>query len=405
MVNCMKSALTRFLPIRFSAPIQISRRVLCLLAALSVILALAPQGPAFAAFKTQAKQAILVDLTTNQVLFRKAADEPMAPSSMAKLMTVYLLFDGLKNGQFKLDDELPVSKKAWRMRGSKMFVRVDTNVTIEDLIRGIVVHSGNDASVVVAEGLAGTEEAFAEQMNDKAKQIGLTGSHFTNATGWPDPEQFVTAEDIATLSRRLIEDFPGYYHYFAETSFQYGGLKAQGNRNPLLYKSNLGADGLKTGSTSAGGYGLAASAQRAGRRLILVVNGLKSVRARASESERILNWGFRNFVAMTLFKAGDAVETAEVWLGARPSVPIETTQKVVVSLPRSARNSVTVTAVYEGPVPAPIAKGDRIGVLKVSAPGAAVLEFPLVAGADVAKASFFGRLFANLRRFVEGSLQ
>jgi len=362
--------------------------------------------PAAAAPKTSAEQAILLDMTTGQVLFRKAQDEPMAPSSMAKLMTIYMLFDALKSGRVKLDDEFTVSEKAWRMRGSKMFVRVGTTVPVQDLIRGVIVHSGNDAAVTVAEGLAGSEKAFAERMNEKGRELGLRASNFTNATGWPDPELYMTAEDIATLSRRLIQDFPDYYHYFSETSYRYGKkMKPQGNRNPLLYKPQLGADGLKTGQTRAGGYGLAASAKRSDRRLILVVNGLKSVRARASESARLLNWGFRTFGNYTLLQAGEAAADAEVWLGTKDSVPLLTESAVMVSLPRAGRSSMRVTAVYEGPLRSPVRKGDLVAKLRVTAPGVSAREFPLLAGEDVPRAGFFGRAMANFTRMLEGMVQ
>ncbi|MDJ0950514.1 MAG: D-alanyl-D-alanine carboxypeptidase family protein [Alphaproteobacteria bacterium] len=389
-----------------SAPLNPVIRALVPLAAACVVWLMAIfVANAAAALETRAKQAILVDMSTGQVLFDKAADQPMAPSSMAKLMTIYLLFDGLKSGRIKLDDEFAVSKKAWRMRGSKMFVKVKTKVRVEDLIRGIIVHSGNDASVVIAEGLAGTEEEFAARMNKMADEIGLTNSNFTNSTGWPDADQYMTAADIATLSRRLIEDFPEYYHYFAETSFRYGKMKPQNNRNPLLYRPQLGADGLKTGQTRAGGFGLAASAERDGRRLILVVNGLESVRVRSSESARLLSWGFRAFANYPLFGAGDTVETAEVWLGERASVPLATVSNVTVSLPRAGRSSMKVTTVYQGPLPAPVRKGDPVAVLRVSAPGAPAREFPLVAASDVARAGFLGRATANLKRLVEDMFQ
>ena len=297
-------------------------------------------GPA-RALDTEARQAIVVDWDTGTVLFEKNADEPMHPSSMSKLMTVYMLFDALKNGSVKLDDEFPVSEKAWRMGGSKMFVDLGAKVKVEDLIQGIVVQSGNDACIVVAEGLGGTEEAFAEKMNQKAKEIGLEHSTFKNATGWPDPEHLMTARDLSILARRTIADFPQYYHYYGEIDFTYHGIK-QGNRNPLLYK-DLGADGLKTGHTDEGGFGLTGSAKRGDRRLIMVLNGLPTMKSRFEESERVMEWGFREFDNYTVFKKDAAVSEAEVWLGDQAMVPLVTESDLKVTLPKKSRHGMKVT--------------------------------------------------------------
>ena len=252
------------------------------------------------ALETPSKQAILIDMTTDTVLFSKNADELMTPSSMSKIMTIYKLFGRLKDGGLSLTDTFSVSEKAWRKKGSKMFVSLKSRVKIEDLIRGIIVQSGNDATIVVAEGLSGTERTFAEELNSSAKKLGMTNSNFTNASGWPDPGHETTARDLAILAAATIRDFPEYYHYYAETTFTYNGIK-QGNRNPAIYQ-NIGADGLKTGHTEAGGYGLTASAIRKDRRLILVINGLASKKIRAIETERLFDWGFREFSNYSLFK-------------------------------------------------------------------------------------------------------
>ena len=241
-------------------------------------------------------------------------------------MTLYMAFERLKQGKLSLEDEFVVSRKAWRMGGSKMFVEVGRQVRLEDLVRGIVVSSGNDACIVVAEGLSGSEAAFADAMNRRAREIGLTGSHFVNATGWPDAGHVMTPRDVALLSRRLIEDFPEYYPYFAEKSFRHNGIE-QGNRNPLLYRDS-GADGLKTGYTRASGYGLAASAIREGRRVVLVLTGLKSARQRTSEARRLLDWAYAAFRNHTLFEAGAVVETADVWLGEEDTVPLVTERDI-----------------------------------------------------------------------------
>ncbi len=345
--------------------------------------------------ETSARQAILLDTTTGAVLFEKNADQPMPPSSMGKIMTVYKVFERLKDGQLSLDDRFVVSEKAWRKQGSKMFVRVNSRVKVEDLIRGIVVQSGNDASIVVAEGLSGSEGAFAEELNRTAKELGMTNSHFVNSSGWPDPEHRTTARDLAKLSQATIENFPEYYHYYAEKAFTYNGIR-QGNRNPALYR-NIGSDGLKTGHTEEAGYGLAASAVRDGRRLILVVNGLPSKKARAIESERMFDWGFREFNNYALFKSGETVADAEVWMGAAGSVPLVIGQDVLLTLSRKARRGMKVSVLYDGPFAAPVAEGTPLAMLKIEAAGVNPVEYPLIAGSDVPRLGMFSRLGAALK--------
>ena len=345
--------------------------------------------------ETSARQAILLDMTTGAVLFEKNADQPMPPSSMGKIMTVYKVFERLKDGRLSLDDRFVVSEKAWRKQGSKMFVRVNSRVKVEDLIRGIVVQSGNDASIVVAEGLSGSEGAFAEELNRTAKELGMSNSHFVNSSGWPDPEHRTTARDLATLSQATIENFPEYYHFYAEKVFTYNGIR-QANRNPTLYR-NIGADGLKTGHTEEAGHGLAASAVRNGRRLILVVNGLPSKKARALESERILDWGFREFDNYALFRSGETVADAEVWMGAAGSVPLVIRQDVLLTLSRKARRSMKVSVLYDGPFAAPVAEGTPLATLKIEAAGEDPVEYPLIAGSDVPRLGMFSRLGAAFK--------
>lgn len=373
------------------------------LAALALVVVWFTAQPAAAAFKTLAKQAIMIDANSGQILFQKNADQAMAPSSMVKMMTVYLAFSDLASGKLKLDDTFKISKKAWRMRGSKMFVKVDTEVKVGDLIRGIIIDSGNDAAVAMAEGLAGTESAFVERMNAKARALGMSNTNFTTATGWPDPAQYSTAADLARLARRTIEDFPKYYPYYSEIIFTYGGIK-QGNRNPVLYDSGSGADGLKTGHTNAGGYGLTASAKRGTRRLIVVINGLPSARTRATESRRLLDWGFRSFANYALFKAGAVVESAKVWLGQSDSVPLMVKRDVVVTLPRRSRNAMKVAVVYKGPITAPIKTGSRVANLVITAPDTVPIKIPLFATRNVAKAGFFGRAAAAIEALAQGAL-
>ncbi len=350
--------------------------------------------------ETTAKQAWIVDLETGAVLLDKDGTTPVPPASLSKLMTLYMVFERLKQGKLSLDDKFEISRKAWRKGGSRMFVRVGRKVRLEDLVRGIVVSSGNDASIAVAEGLSGSEAAFAEAMNRRAREIGLTGSHFVNATGWPDAGHVMTPQDIALLSRRLIEDFPEYYPYFAEKSFRYNKIK-QPSRNPLLYR-DTGADGLKTGYTRAAGYGLAASAVRGGRRVVMVLTGLKRARQRTSEARRLLDWAYAAFRNHTLFESGAVVETADVWIGEEDTVPLVAERDIRITLPRGSRRGLRVKAVYEGPVPAPVARGARIAKLVIAAPDFETVEVPLVAGADVARAGAFGRIGAAISYMLWG---
>jgi D-alanyl-D-alanine carboxypeptidase (penicillin-binding protein 5/6) len=291
--------------------------------------------------------------------------------------------------------------KAWRTGGSKMFVPVNSQVKVQDLLQGIIVQSGNDACVVIAEGLSGSEDSFAAEMNKKAKEIGLANSTFKNASGLPEDGHWMTARDIAILSERLIRDFPDYYALFGGKNFTFNEIR-QGNRNPLLYK-NLGVDGLKTGHTEEAGYGLSASAERQGRRLIMVLTGLSSMNARAQESERVIEWGFREFANYELFARGATVDQAPVWLGVAPSVPLTLAEPLVVTLPKKLRPQMQVKVEYTGPVPAPVAKGATIGKVIVTTPGWDSAERPLLAGDSVDRLGLFGRLGAAVRNVLWGS--
>ncbi|HMK68069.1 MAG TPA: D-alanyl-D-alanine carboxypeptidase family protein [Stellaceae bacterium] len=368
---------------------RLSFRLIPLSLALSVLIGSAA-AVAATGIDTQARNAIIVDFDTGATLLDKGADQRMPPASMSKIMTAYVVYDALKKGKLSLEDMLPVSEKAWRTGGSKTFVPYPGRVKVEDLVRGMIVQSGNDACIVLAEGIAGSETAFVQMMNDKAKELGLLHSHFSNVSGLPDPDEFVTARDLALLARRLITDFPEYYHYDSEKDFTYNGIK-QGNRNPLLYK-DLGADGMKTGHTDEAGYSLTASAIRDGRRIIMVLGGLATGKARASESERLLEWAFREFNDFRLAKAGDPIDQADVWLGEQAKVPVTTQQDVIVTLPRAARRSMKVTAHYDGPAHAPVQKGQVVGKLIVTADGVDPVEFPLVAAQPVDRLGTFGRV-------------
>jgi D-alanyl-D-alanine carboxypeptidase (penicillin-binding protein 5/6) len=355
-----------------------------------------PLGPV----DTAARWAFIQDFNTGASLLEKNADAEMPPSSMTKLMTIYLVYERLKQGRMKLDDELPVSERAWRMGGSKMFVQLGTQVAVEDLIRGVIVQSGNDACIVFAEAISGSEDQFAGLMNQKAKELGLTNSYFKNSTGWPDPEQHMSCRDIATLARRIVGDFPDYYHYDSEKTFKYNNIE-QGNRNPMVQKGT--ADGLKTGHTEAGGYGLVVSSRHGDRRVIAVLNGLDSMHQRAAESERLMDWAFANFEDVTLFAAGDAVERVPVWLGVAPTVPLVGGRDLVVTMPRNWRKNASVKVAYDAPIRAPVSKGTALGKLTVAGQGVPAMEVPLLAGEDVPKLSLPGRAMAVVSHYVTGS--
>ena len=340
--------------------------------------------------ETQAKHALILEVETGAVLLDKGADERIPPASMSKIMTAYIVFGMLKEGRAALTDQLPVSERAWRLQGSKMFVPIGGSISIDDLLKGVIIQSGNDACLVLAEGLAGSEEAFVELMNQKAKEIGLKDSHFADVSGLPSSDHWMTARDLATLAIRTIKDFPEYYHYYSEIDYEFNNIK-QGNRNPLLYK-NAGADGLKTGHTEEAGFSLTASVKRDNRRVILVLNGLPTMKARAQESERLIEWAFREFNDYRLFAAGDKVDDGEVWLGAEPKVPLTVSKDFVVTLPRKARKEMKVTVEYDRPIPAPVQKGDTIGKVVMTAPDATTVEAPLVAADSVERMNPWGRI-------------
>jgi len=340
--------------------------------------------------ETQAKHALILEVETGAVLLDKGADERIPPASMSKIMTAYIVFGMLKEGRAALTDQLPVSERAWRLQGSKMFVPIGGSISIDDLLKGVIIQSGNDACLVLAEGLAGSEEAFVELMNQKAKEIGLKDSHFADVSGLPSSDHWMTARDLATLAIRTIKDFPEYYHYYSEIDYEFNNIK-QGNRNPLLYK-NAGADGLKTGHTEEAGFSLTASVKRDNRRVILVLNGLPTMKARGQESERLIEWAFREFNDYRLFAAGDKVDDGEVWLGAEPKVPLTVSKDFVVTLPRKARKEMKVSVEYDRPIPAPVQKGDTIGKVVMTAPDATAVEAPLVAADNVERMNPWGRI-------------
>jgi D-alanyl-D-alanine carboxypeptidase (penicillin-binding protein 5/6) len=354
---------------------------------------------------TSARQAIIIDYKTGSILLEKNADDLMVPSSMTKLMTAYLVFEKLKEGSWKLSDQLPVSETTWKKHvksgGSLMFLPVNSTASVDDLIHGMIIQSGNDACSVLAEAYAGSEESFGDEMTRRAHQIGMKNTTFRNASGLPEPDHLTTARDLSILSRHLISEFPEYFPIYSQREFSFNGIK-QGNRNPLLYAVS-GADGLKTGHTEAAGYGLVGTVKRGERRVIMVINGLKSGKERAEESERLIEWAFREFENYALFKAGDVVADAEVWLGNAATVPLVAGDKLEATMPRKARREMKVTAVYNGPIAAPIKKGQPVGKLVIAAPGVNTVELPLLAGADVEKLGFMGRMTAALKHILWGS--
>lgn len=358
------------------------------------------------ALETQARNLILMDYETGQILYQKEAQKMVPPASMSKLMTIYMIFDKIKNGTLSLDDTFTVSENAWRKGGaasgsSTMFLKIGEKVRVGDLLQGIIVQSGNDACIVVAENISGSEEDFAMAMNQKAKELGLNHSHFANATGWPHPDHRMSVEDLAKLARRIITEFPEYYHIFSQKEYTHNGIK-QGNRNPLLY-SMPAADGLKTGHTEEAGFSLTASAKKGNRRLIGVMTGLKSNKERSEEADKIMNWGFREFDNYTILRQGTKVTELPVWMGKEESVGLVIPETLRRTIRKNQLNDVKLTAIYDKPVKAPIKIGDRLGTLKVEIPEGETLEVPLLADKNVERLGILGRIRANLRYLLFGA--
>ena len=341
---------------------------------------------------TTAKAAIVTDMTSGTVLMAKNADLSLPPASMSKLMTLYLLFDALKDRRVDLTTMFQVSEKAAKMGGSTMFLSAGENVSVDDLIRGVIVQSGNDACIAIAENLAGTEEAFVRFMNLKAEELGLENSTFANSTGWPHPAHMMSATDLIELAKRIIEDFPQYYGYFKEPEFTWGGV-TQSNRNPLL---GLGAhvDGLKTGHTNAAGYGLVGSADNGVRRILFVVSGLESEAERQRESLRLVNWAFREFSIVKVFESDTQVAQARVSLGSQNRVGLVTAGEVLVTSPFWAKDDMTVSLRYQDPLEAPIEKGSHVADLLVKFPGMPTSVYPLLAETSVERGGVISRVSA-----------
>ncbi|MBN4095053.1 MULTISPECIES: D-alanyl-D-alanine carboxypeptidase family protein [Methylobacterium] len=362
------------------------RRPLLTLLAAACALGAGLAAAAAQTFQTAAPHAILIDADSGSVLFEKAADERFSPASMAKLMTTDIVFEALKSGRLSMDTEFTVTEDAWKRGGaggggSSMFAQVNSRIKMADLLRGLIVQSGNDAAITIAENMAGSEEAFAGLMNQRAKEIGLTNSTFRNATGYSAPDQKVTARDMAKLALHIIDTYPDYYKIFAEKEFTWNKIRQQ-NRNPLL-ALDIGADGLKTGYLEESGYALTGSAVQNGQRLVLVVSGLKTARDRASESRKLMEWGFRAFEPRQVFAPGETVAEASVFGGQSGSVPLVAKKPVRVLLPRGSSDRVSARAIYTGPLIAPVEEGQRVGILRVQRGDTVALDQPLFAGAAV----------------------
>jgi D-alanyl-D-alanine carboxypeptidase (penicillin-binding protein 5/6) len=366
-----------------------------ILAAIAMVTSAMAQGAAPAEMTTRAKYAILMDAQTGAVLFQHNADELSPPASMSKLMTLAVVFRALKEGRIKLEDEFLFSVNAWRTGGapsgtSAMFVPVNTRERLDEMLKGIIIQSGNDACIAVAEGIAGTEAGFAKMMTDEARRLGLPKSTFRNSTGLNDPDHLMTVRELALLARHLIMDYPEHYPLFAQREFQYRKHKFY-NRNPLL-TLDLGVDGLKTGFTSQAGYGLVASAKQGDRRLILVVNGMETAQDRRNEAVRLIEWGFKGFADFKIFDAEEIVGRARVWGGDRMFVPLIGGSDIAVLLPKAQSNQrLQAQIIYNSPLKAPIKKGDIIAKLRVTTASQSVNEVPLRAGEDVPAAGTMRR--------------
>ncbi len=334
---------------------------------------------------------VLMDGRSGHTLVEHNIDEQREPASLVKVMTAFVVFSELEAGHLSLDDQVMVSERAWRMEGSRMFIEVGRTVSVEDLLRGMIIQSGNDASVALAEHIAGNEETFAQLMNQYASQLGMTGTSFTNATGWPDPDQYTTARDMAILAQAMIDRFPGYYQFYSEREFTYNEI-TQRNRNMLLWRDES-VDGLKTGHTSTAGYNLITSAMRDGMRLVSVVMGTSSPQARADQTQALLNYGFRFFRSYELYGVDDTVTEARLWKGASDILRVGVEQPVHVTIPQRQHDNLNAVMRLNTPIVAPVARGDRVGEVDIRLEGETIYTATLVALEDAEQGGFFGRLW------------
>ena len=353
------------------------------------------------AIDTKAEQAIVMDFDTNEILFEKNSNSKTPPASMTKIMTVYAAFDRLKNTDLSINNECTVSAKAYKMGGSRTFLEIDDKVSIDDLLKGIIIQSGNDASVALAECLAGTEEDFAKLMNVYAKRLGMNNTNFINSSGWPEDDHYSTVYDLAILSNAVIREFPDLYLYFADEEFTYNDIK-QPNRNKLL-SSVQGADGLKTGFTKASGWGIAATAKREDRRITVVINGTNSSRSRMNESANLINWAFSQTSQKELVSEGQVITQVDVWLGNKPRVNLISSRKVVSTLSFDQLQLIKSSIQYKKPLDAPILKGNSYGKLLISIEGKPNIEIDLVAEENVGTINPILKIFAALKYLIFGS--
>ena len=365
---------------------------------------------AFSKIEIEATYAILQDHLSGEILYEKDADAKIYPASMTKIMTTIVTFDLLKKGETSLDEMITISEKAWRMSQSgysSMFIMMNDQVSVEDLLKGIIIVSGNDACVALAEGLSGTEEEFTILMNEKANEIGMVNSNFSNASGIGDPENYSTVRDILLMSRYMIENYPEYYTYFKETTFTWdrtgGDPITQGNRNPLLYK-NLGVDGIKTGFLTVERYSLAASMQSAERRLTSVASGFNTKNSRSRESSKFFTWGLRTFDTIQVAKKNDTFVNLDVWLGKKHNVSATVSENIYITVPKRKKKNIKAVIEYYGPIEAPIAKGDKIGSLKVYVLDELKKETDILSGEDIKRANIFTRIFRSLNYLVWGDV-
>ena len=350
------------------------------------------------AIDTKAESAVVLDVNSNTILFEKNPEIKQGPASMSKLMLIYMVFERLQNNTLSLDQEFLVSKKAWKYGGSKMFVKAGDMVSVNDLLKGIIVQSGNDACIVLAEGLSGSEENMVEEKNDKGIEIGLTGSNFTNTTGWPHQDHYMTLRDIAHLSRLIINKFPEYYYMFAINEFTYNDIR-QFNRNKLI--SIDGYDGLKTGRTTQSGFGIAASSKKNDRRIISVVNGLNSDKERINETKKLVNWSFREFITLDLYEAGDTIQSAKVWLGKEAFVPLVLNDDLVITIKKKNIDKYKIKLIYETPIISPIKKGDKVAELHLIEGDSTKIK-DIYAGKNIDKISRFYRSFSIVNYLLFG---
>ena len=349
-------------------------------------------------FDTSAENALLIDFDTDQILYSKNEEKKIYPASMSKLMTLYILFDSLKKGIVTLDDKFIVSRNAYQKEGSTIYAELGTEISVQNLIRGIVVSSGNDACIIVAEALSGSEDNFANQMNFYAQEMGLRNSNFKNSSGLHNEDHYTSAEDLVKLSKLLITDFPEYYPYFAERSFSWNSI-IQYNRNNIL-RLDLGVDGLKTGYTSKSGYGVIVSSKKNGRRLIGIVTGLKSVDDRTNEISRLINYGYRGFKSYSVFKDNQIIDYAKVWKGNKNNLPLIVDKDINLLLDIPGRRGINVEYKYNEPIYAPIFKGDVVGSIDIIIPGRKNIKLDLLAGEDVKQVNFFTGFIRSLDYFL-----